>query len=78
MSATKLKVSNTWNANIKKQGGDRFSSVWKLTSALQTKGQNTWANPVVEFAGYTPSDLHTLLNDAYEEVVSQLGEQQAA
>lgn len=69
MSGTKLSISRTWNANIKSKGGDRFSSVWKLSSAMVTKGQNTWSQVIVDLAGFTPPDLHAICAASYQEVV---------
>lgn len=68
MSGTKLPISRNWNANIKSKGGDRFSSVWKLTSAMVTKGNNTWSQVIITLAGFTPEDLHKVCALSYQEV----------
>jgi len=73
MSSTKLPVSDRWNSGIITQiqnnGGDRFSSVWKVGSVMQTKNNHTWANYKIDFAGFTPEDLHAECIKAYDSVV---------
>tara|TARA_Y100000310_G_scaffold71589_1_gene67476 strand:+ start:14030 stop:14722 length:693 start_codon:yes stop_codon:yes gene_type:complete len=75
MSSTKLPVSDRWNTNIigkiKDHGGDRFSTVWQISHVMQTKNNNTWANFKIDFAGFTPADLHAACAEAYENVAAK-------
>lgn len=73
MSSTKLRISDQWNSNISKRGGDRFSSVWHLTSRMETRGQNTFAQVHIDFAGFTPPELYELCAESYDLIRSQHG-----
>ena len=70
MASTKMPLSNTWNANIASAGGDRFSSIWKMSSAMVTKGQNTWSQVVIDHVGFTPEDLHAVCAESYDNVLA--------
>jgi len=78
MSGTKLSISKTWNANIASKGGDRFSSVWKLSSSMITKGQNTWSQIVIDFAGFTSAELHQLCTECYDGLLTLINDKKAA
>ena len=66
MSSTKLRISDQWNKLIAQKGGDRFSSVWRLGSQVQSGNNFSWFNFKVDFVGYTPDALHQDLADSYD------------
>jgi len=43
-ASSKLKVSREWNTKIMKQGGDRFSFLWKMSSVPQSNAKGSWVN----------------------------------
>ena len=43
-ASSKLKVSREWNTKIMKQGGDRFSYLWKMSSVPQSNAKGSWVN----------------------------------
>ena len=55
---TKVAISKTWNTQITTQGGDRFSSIWKLGSKVQTWNDNSWFNYSINFHDWATQDLY--------------------
>lgn len=55
---TKVAISKNWNTMIATQGGDRFSSVWRIGPKVQTWGDNSWFNYDVSFHGWATDELY--------------------
>jgi len=68
-ASSKLRVSREWNTQIKQLGGDRFSSLWKI-SAVQTQNraaQKFW-NLSVENMGWVVEDDYNFAREVYGQV----------
>lgn len=67
-AGTKLRVSKQWNSRIAANGGDRFSSVWKLTTVSEesraTKAQ--FLNLKVDSVGWAMEDAYKACEKMYE------------
>ena len=70
MSSTKLAVSNQWNTDLNRLGGDRFSSLWKVEAVEQEKKNNTFFNYKVTFVGWASDELYTEAKEKYEQISS--------
>jgi len=55
---TKVAISKNWNTMIATQGGDRYSSVWRVGPKIQTWGDNSWYNYDVSFYGWATDELY--------------------
>lgn len=55
---TKVAISKNWNTMIATQGGDRYSSVWRVGAKVQTWGDNSWYNYDVSFHGWATDELY--------------------
>ena len=62
-ASSKLKVSREWNTKIMKQGGDRFSYLWKMSSVPQSNAKGSWVN--IDIGG-----VDWLKDEIYEQVKS--------
>lgn len=81
MSSTQLKKSRNWNSqmsNIKLTGSDgrdftppTFSHLYKLTTAVETKDQNSWFGWVIELAGPIQKADHYLEAKAFYEAANK-------
>tara|TARA_B100000035_G_C21000490_1_gene554659 strand:+ start:236 stop:901 length:666 start_codon:yes stop_codon:yes gene_type:complete len=60
-ASSKLKVSREWNTKIMKQGGDRFSYLWKMSSVPQSNAKGSWVN--IDIGG-----VDWLKDEIYEQV----------
>jgi len=80
LSSTKLRISDNWNTDIRLLGGDRFGSVWELTTKKASNSKGTWATLGVKHMGWASKDLHESAKESYEAVVITLkgGHQEAA
>lgn len=67
MSATKLRVSDSWNSEIQLRGRDnaRFSSVWKMGSTKVTNAKGTFYNFDIDFVGWTPPEAYSQAKETY-------------
>tara|TARA_R100000656_G_scaffold66941_2_gene50749 strand:- start:774 stop:1472 length:699 start_codon:yes stop_codon:yes gene_type:complete len=68
-ASSKLRVSREWNTQIKQLGGDRFSSLWKI-SAVQTQNraaQKFW-NLSVENMGWVVEGDYNFAREVYGQV----------
>ena len=67
-ASSKLRVSREWNTQIAKLGGDRFSSLWKMSS-IQTanKAGQKFMNIAVSNVGWVNEDTHTKVKGFYEK-----------
>ena len=60
-ASSKLKVSREWNTKIMKQGVDRFSYLWKMSSVPQSNAKGSWVN--IDIGG-----VDWLKDEIYEQV----------
>jgi hypothetical protein len=70
MPRTKAKVSRQWNSIIRLAGGDRFSRVYRITSALEKKQQGDYYNFVVAQAGFPAKPLYERAEKFYAQIQS--------
>lgn len=65
-ASSKLRVSREWNTQIAKLGGDRFSSLWKMSSIqTQNKAGQKFMNISVSNVGWVKDDTHSFVKDFY-------------
>ena len=62
---TKVAISKNWNTMIATQGGDRYSSVWRVGPKVQTWGDNSWYNYDVSFHGWATDELYGEADKVY-------------
>ena len=62
-ASSKLKVSREWNTKIMKEGGDRLSYLWKMSSVPQSNAKGSWVN--IDIGG-----VDWLKDEIYEQVKS--------
>jgi hypothetical protein len=67
-SSSKLRVSREWNTQIMKLGGDRFASLWKLSS-VQTanKAGQKFMNISVSNVGWLKESAYNIAKEFYEK-----------
>ena len=67
-SSSKLRVSREWNTQIMKLGGDRFASLWKLSS-VQTanKAGQKFMNISVSNVGWLKESAYNVAKEFYEK-----------
>lgn len=67
MKGTALRESRAWNSNIVTHGPNtpRFSSIWKVTSKLNTNNKGSWYTPQFTFAGWAPAAMYEQLNTLF-------------
>ena len=68
MKGTALRESRAWNSNIVTHGPSvpRFSSIWKMTSKLNTNNKGSWYTPQFSFAGWSPEPMYAELNTLFQ------------
>ena len=67
-SSSKLRVSRNWNTQINMKGGDRFSSVWKISSvAAKAKNQAQYMNLEVEYMGWASEENYKVAEDIFTQ-----------
>ena len=66
-SSSKLRVSRNWNSQISLKGGDRFASLWKLSS-LSTKNRagNAYMTLETDFVGWCTKEDYKAAEGYYE------------
>ena len=68
-SSSKLRVSREWNTQLKLAGGDRFSSLWKMTSAqTQNRASQKFYNIAVENQGWVIDTDYEVAKAIYKSV----------
>lgn len=69
MSKSQMKVNRKWNAEIRVNGGDRFSRVYQLSAVVDTNaaGQEYY-NWRVKTLGFTPESVYKAAETMYEAV----------
>ena len=71
MPKTKAKISRQWNTVIKQRMGDRFSTVWKVTSQEAQNGSgDDYHNYNFEPVFYVPDQLYPKVEESYNDVNS--------
>jgi hypothetical protein len=69
MPKTKAKISRQWNTVIKQRMGDRFSTIWKVTSQEAQNGSgDDYHNYNFEPAFYVPDELFPKVENEYKNV----------
>lgn len=67
-ASSKLRVSRNWNTQINMKGGDRFSSVWKISSvAAKAKNQAQYMNLEVEYMGWASEENYKVAEDIFSQ-----------
>lgn len=71
-SISKLKVSREWNTQIAKLGGDRFSSLWKMSS-VQTanKAGQRFMNISVSNVGWLKEETYEIAKGFYNKTFAK-------
>ena len=68
-ASSKLRVSREWNTQITQLGGDRFSSLWKLSSVqTQNRAAQKFYNLSVENQGWVLDEDYNFAKSAYESI----------
>lgn len=65
MSASKLQLSKSLNTQIVSRPGDRFSAVWKMTSALKQTKDHAYHVADVEFQAYLNEPEYNAAKQVY-------------
>lgn len=69
MPKTKAKISRQWNTVIKQRPGDRFSTIWRVTSQEAQNGSgDDYHNYQFEPVMFVPDELFKKVEEAYENV----------
>jgi len=64
---TKLRVSNSWNAQIGMKGGDRFNGLWTMKTVTASNDKGSWLNIDIEFDGWTLPDDYKVAETLYQQ-----------
>ena len=68
-ASSKLRVSREWNTQITQLGGDRFSSLWKLSSVqTQNRAAQKFYNLSVENQGWVLEEDNIFAKSAYDNI----------
>jgi len=66
-ASSKLRVSREWNTQIMRLGGDRFASVWTMSSApTQNRTGKSFYNISVENEGWVNEEHYAFAKSVYE------------
>lgn len=65
-ASSKLKVSREWNTKIMKQGGDRFSFLWKMSSVPQSNAKGSWVNIDITGVDWLKDEIYQQIKSFYE------------
>ena len=69
MPKTKAKISRNWNTVIKQRTGDRFSTIWRVTSQEAQNGSgDDYHNYNFEPKFFVPQELFAKVEEAYNNV----------
>lgn len=70
MPSTKQKVSKGWNSQLKMERGDRFSTLWELSTKLETNRRNeSYSNYELRRVGFVNPTLFEMAEKWYDQVV---------
>jgi hypothetical protein len=68
-ASSKLRVSREWNTQIARLGGDRFSSLWKMSSSqTQNRAGQKFYNIAVENVGWVTDEDYESAKKVFESV----------
>jgi len=70
-ASSKLKVSREWNTKIMKQGGDRFSYLWKMSSVPQSNAKGSWVNIDISGVDWLKDDIYNNVKAFYEASIAK-------
>ena len=65
-ASSKLKVSREWNTKIMKQGGDRFSYLWKMSSVPQSNAKGAWVNIDIQGVDWLKDEIYEGVKSFYQ------------
>ena len=65
-ASSKLKVSREWNTKIMKQGGDRFSYLWKMSSVPQSNAKGSWVNIDIQGVDWLKDEIYEGVKAFYQ------------
>jgi hypothetical protein len=68
MPRTKAKISRQWNSMIRLAGGDRFSRVYRITSAIEKKTKGDYYNFVVAQSGWPAKPIYNRAEKLWEQI----------
>lgn len=72
---TGIKVSINWNTDIMTRGGDRFDSVWRVSSKDEKSSSgDVYKNHSIEFAGWVPEAIKKEAEAIYESLTQPVSE----
>lgn len=70
-ASSKLKVSREWNTKIMKQGGDRFSYLWKMSSVPQSNAKGSWVNIDITGVDWLKDEIYEQVKSFYEASIAK-------
>ena len=70
-ASSKLKVSREWNTKIMKQGGDRFSYLWKMSSVPQSNAKGSWVNIDISGVDWLKDEIYEQVKSFYEASIAK-------
>jgi len=70
-ASSKLKVSREWNTKIMKQGGDRFSYLWKMSSVPQSNTKGSWVNIDITGVDWLKDEIYQQVRSFYEASIAK-------
>lgn len=67
-TGSKLATSRSWNSKIAMQGGDRFASLWKISSkAVESKNGFSYMNIDLDLVGWAQKEDYGVAEFLYEQ-----------
>ena len=66
-TGSKMRVSKNWNSQITAHGGDRFSSVWKISSVTQEGRMGAFLNIKTENVGWAKEEAYKAAEAMYKQ-----------
>lgn len=66
-ASSKLKVSREWNTKIMKQGGDRFSFLWTMSSVPQSNAKGSWVNIDIRGVDWLKDEIYEKVKSFYSK-----------
>jgi hypothetical protein len=69
LNKSKAQISKLWNTNLRNIGGDRFATVWEVSSELKTSkaGGSSYQNILVNKLGWATKEAYEKAGTVYEE-----------
>jgi len=67
-TGSKLATSRAWNSKIALQGGDRFASLWKISSkSVESKSGFSYMNIDLDLQGWAQKEDYEVAEALYEQ-----------